>query len=270
MTLTRKTFLAGLSGVALAAALAAAPAEVQAQAWQNIHAIVFDGREIADGSDVLLLEAPVRAHDAAVVPITVTSLLPQTPDDYVKALYLIIDENPAPIAGIFHLEPALGAANIATRVRIDQYTDVRAIAETSDGRLYMTTAHVKASGGCSAPALKDAEVAMSRIGRMQLKALTDFAPGETNTAELLISHPNYTGLQIDQLTRHWIPPDYVEEVIVHLDDTLLMRVQGDISFSEDPAIRFDFRPEQAGTLKVEVTDIKGRQFEQSWPIGPSS
>jgi sulfur-oxidizing protein SoxY len=269
MKATRKTFLAGLTSVAVAAVMVAAPAAA-GPAWDNIHAIVFDGREVRDGSDVLLLEAPTRAHDAAVVPITITSLLPQTSDDYVKTLYLVIDENPAPIAGIFHLEPELGSANIATRVRVDRYTDVRAIAETADGRLYMTTAFVKASGGCSAPALKDAEVAMSRIGRMQLKALTDFAPGETITAELLISHPNYTGLQIDQLTRYWIPPDYVEEVVVHFDDKLLLRVQGDISLSEDPAIRFDFTPEQAGTLTVDVTDIKGRQFEQSWPVGPSS
>jgi sulfur-oxidizing protein SoxY len=269
MKVTRKTLLASLTSVAVAAVMVAGPAAA-GPAWENIHAIVFDGREVQDGSGVLLLEAPARAHDAAVVPITITSLLPQTPDDFVKAVYLVIDENPAPIAGIFHLEPALGAAKIATRVRVDRYTDVRAIAETADGRLYMTTAFVKASGGCSAPALKDAEVAMSRIGKMQLKALTDFAPGETNTAELLISHPNYTGLQIDQLTRYWIPPDYVEEVTVHFDDTLLMRVQGDISLSEDPAIRFDYEPAAAGTMRVEVTDIKGRHFEQSWPVGPSS
>ena len=43
---------------------------------------------------------------------------------------------------------------ISTRVRVNNYTDVHAVAELSDGKLYMTKTYVKASGGCSAPATK--------------------------------------------------------------------------------------------------------------------
>ena len=55
------------------------------------------------------------------------------------------------------------------------------MAETSDGQLYVVERFVKAAGGCSAPALKDKEVAMARLGKMQLKPMTPFAPGEPST-----------------------------------------------------------------------------------------
>ena len=89
-------------------------------------------------------------------------------------------------------------------------------------------------------------------------------------AQLLISHPNYTGMQIDQLTRLWIPPDYVQSVKVSYGGTLVLEVEGDIALSEDPAISFSFVPEAPAPMVVQVEDSKGRKFEQSWPIGPAS
>ena len=44
---------------------------------------------------------------------------------------------------------------ISTRVRVNSYTNVHAVAELSDGKLYVVKTYVKASGGCSAPAVKD-------------------------------------------------------------------------------------------------------------------
>ena len=119
-------------------------------------------------------------------------------------------------------------------------------------------------------ALKDKEVAMARLGKMQFKPMTAFAPGTVNEAQLLISHPNYTGMQIDQLTRFWIPPDYVRSVTVRYGDTTVLEVEGDISISEDPAFTFSFVPQAPGAMVVDVEDTNGRKFQQSWPVGPTS
>ena len=59
---------------------------------------------------------------------------------YIDRLWLVIDNNPSPISAIFTFTPQSGRADIETRVRIDEYTHVRAIAETNDGQLYMTHA----------------------------------------------------------------------------------------------------------------------------------
>jgi sulfur-oxidizing protein SoxY len=259
--------LAGLAAAPLLLGLALAqPAAAGADdPWPELRALLFADRPIADGAGVIALEAPVRAHDAAVVPLTIAALLPQTDARYIKTLHLLIDRNPAPIAGIFHLTPASGIATIATRVRVNEYTDVRVIAETSDGQLHMASRFVKAAGGCSAPALKDHEAAIARLGQMKLKH-GSLRPGAPSQVQLLISHPNYSGLQIDQLSRNWIPPHYVQSIEVRYDGRPVLSVDADISLSENPSLHFSFVPDAQGELEVRVRDSEGGSFTGSWPV----
>lgn len=261
---------AGLAVAAMAATLALMAPAAADDVWPSIRDAVFEGKELKDGRDVIALEAPNRAMDAAVVPVTVRALIPQASERYIKRVHLIIDKNPAPVAGVFHLFPASGSATIGTRVRVNEYTNLHAVAETSDGELYVVERFVKAAGGCSAPALKDKEAALARLGKMKLKPMTPFAAGVPNEAQLLVSHPNYTGMQIDQVSRNWIPPDHVRTIKVSYGGTPVLEAETDISLSEDPAITFSFVPTEPAAMTVEVEDSNGRTFEQSWPIGPTS
>ena len=255
-------------GLAVAASIGPAAAAEPDEAWNAIREMLFADRAIQDGTGIIHLAAPQRAHDAAIVPIEIVAEIPQTPERYIRTVHLVIDQNPAPVAGVFHLTPDSGRATIATRVRINEYTNVRAIAETSDGALYMASRFVKASGGCSAPALKDHEQAMARLGQMKIRPLTTpFQPGTPNEVQLLISHPNYSGMQMDPLSRHWIPPHYVREIHVSYDDRPIMRVEGDISLSENPSIHFSFVPEGPGELSVRVVDSEEQEFSAGMPLG---
>ncbi|WP_162913263.1 quinoprotein dehydrogenase-associated SoxYZ-like carrier [Rhodospirillaceae bacterium SYSU D60014] len=237
--------------------------------WPDIKAALFEGREIHDGAGLLQLEAPVRAYDAAIVPITVVAEIPQTAERYIRSVHLIIDENPAPVAGVFHFTPDSGSASFSTRVRVNAYTNIRAIAETSDGELYMATRFVKAAGGCSAPALKDAESAMANIGKMKLKQTDDVVLQEVNQAQILISHPNYSGMQFDQITRTYIPAHFVQKIRVSYGDRTIMTVDADISLSENPSVHFHYLPEAAGAITVEVKDSEGMTYDRSWPMTPA-
>ena len=262
-------------GLGLLAAWAATPAHAteddaaRAARWQDLRHAVFGDRAIKDGAGVIALEAPVRALDAALVPVTITLAEPQQ----IKALYLIIDENPAPLAGTFHFGPAADAEIIRTRVRVDQYTLMHAVAETKDGGLFVAERFVKAAGGCSAPSTKDAKLAAERLGQMKLKlgdAVT--APASsgpaTREAVLLISHPNANGMQMDQLTRNYIPARFIQTIKVSRGDTLVFDLEADISLSEDPAITFRFRPEGANALDVEVRDSSAATFKREFDLGP--
>ena len=248
------------------AALPAAAADSD-DPWPDIRAYLFEDRDIQDGAGVIRLDAPERAEDAAIVPVKVSADIPQTADRYIEKIHLLIDKNPAPIAGVFHMTPESGVASLATRVRVNEYTNVRAIAEMNDGALYMATRFVKASGGCSAPALKDHEVAMARLGQMKLKTISPFTPGEPNQVQVMISHPNYSGLQMDQVSRNWVPPHFVEQIDVRYGEKTIMTVEGDISLSENPSIRFSFIPDQPGEIIVQAKDTEGAIFSRSWPIG---
>src|SRR3984885_8161360 len=49
------------------------------------------------------------------------------------------------------------------------YTNVHAVAELSDGQLYVVSTFVKASGGCSAPMAKNPEEAKTNLGQMRFR-----------------------------------------------------------------------------------------------------
>jgi sulfur-oxidizing protein SoxY len=251
--------------VCLALPLGGAAAAEDAR-WSEIKEMLFAERTIEDAAGVIELDAPYRAYDAAIVPITIKATAPQTADRYVKSIHLVIDQNPAPLAAVFHLGPDNGDATIATRVRVNEYTHVRAIAETNDGRLYMAAKYVKAAGGCSAPSLKDHDRAMARLGKMRLKHTVRAGAGAPNQAQILISHPNYSGLQFDQISRNFIPPHYLETIRISYRDRTILTVDGDISLSEDPSIHFFFVPDGPGDIEVEAVDTEGMTFKQRWPI----
>ena len=122
--------------------------------WPILKEIHFEGKNIRENADDLIaLDAPKRAEDAAIVPITIKLLQPQTTEKYVKNVHLVIDNNPDPYSANFHLTPKITEVEIGTRVRVDRYTDIRVIAEMNDGSMHMVSKFVKASGGCSAPVL---------------------------------------------------------------------------------------------------------------------
>lgn len=252
-----------ITGLALVAGLVlAAPAFADdSDIWKGLQKDVFQSREILDGTGMLTLDAPVRAEDAAVVPLAVK--MPASFAAKVTKLTLIVDKNPSPVVGAFTYGPAAGKGDrmLSTRIRMDQYSDVRAIAETSDGKLYMISRFVKASGGCSAPASKDAEEAAKTLGKMQIKtAISKAADGLSQEAQIAIKHPNASGMQMDQLTGLYAPARYVNKIEVKTGANLVFSVEGGISFSEDPSIRFTYEGNPADTMAVKAEDSDGTQF----------
>ena len=237
------------------------------KAWTEIRSELYgDDRTIHDGSALLEIEAPDRAQDAALVPISIKSRIGPGDERYIKSLTIVIDENPAPVAGTFHFSRANGIADIATRVRVNAYSNIRAIAEMDDGQLYMAETFVKASGGCAAPATKNNAQAMARLGDMRMRQIGEWEVDQPAEVQLMISHPNFSGLQTDQVTQLWIPSHYVNDLAVSIDGQEILTFEGDISISENPSFNFFVMPQGEGELTARATDTKGNVFEHSWPL----
>ena len=117
--------------------------EQSEELWLDLKDQLFDERTLHDGSDWLELDAPYRAMDAAIVPISVNVNREQNDDTYIKNLMIVIDENPSPLAAVINMSPTNGNASLDTRIRIDRYTHVRAIAEDNEGNLYTVARFVK-------------------------------------------------------------------------------------------------------------------------------
>jgi sulfur-oxidizing protein SoxY len=244
-------------GFALALLLAAAPAfaddaAARQQRWAELGQALFGDREIAPGDGVIGIEAPTRAEDAALVPITLRVAQPEG----LKAVHLVIDENPVPYAAGVRFGPAGDPSEISLRVRIDGYTDVHAVAEMEDGRLYATAAFVKASGGCSAPVGASTETAMQDVGRMKLK----FGP-DAGHATLMIRHPNFNGMQPDLASGGYNPARYIDAIRVAQAGRTVFELTGDLSLSSDPVIGFRYDAAGEGELTVDAADTDGQRWQ---------
>jgi sulfur-oxidizing protein SoxY len=253
-----------LAAIAVAAmAVGGQPARAD-DPWPDIRRNVFDNRDIAEEDGAISLDAPYRAEDAAVVPLTMR--IPASIARDVKTLTLVIDKNPAPIAATFHFGEAAGVGDrmLSTRVRIDMYSNVRAVIETNDGKLHMTTKYVKASGGCSAAAGKDMDEALASMGRMQIRIFEPATPPTSSPdmreAQVMIRHPNFTGMQMDQLTREFTPMKIVQDIEVKRGGVLIFSMAGGISISENPNFRFTYSADGNAPIEVTAKDTDGRTF----------
>jgi sulfur-oxidizing protein SoxY len=237
----------------------------ETEIWRKVKSSLFENRPVDEsGGGIVELTAPARPEDAAVVPIAIRTKLEQKPERYVKRIYLIVDNNPSPIAARIDLTVDSGRADLETRIRVEQYTYVRAVAELSDGTLAADRRFVKASGGCSAAAGRDASAA-APLGRMRLAA-EEGAYREATRAQLMISHPNDSGLAMDQLTRLYPPPYFVRSLEVSYAGRPILAAEVDFSLSENPYLRFYFVPSQEGELKAQAIDTKGLRFETTLAV----
>lgn len=263
---------AGLLGAALGASPAPLAAAEAYDPWPGLVQDIFNNRPMNDGGDVIAIEMPYRAEDAAIVPVTLRTKLSSDDVRRVLAITLVIDQNPAPMAAKFELGPDARVSEISTRVRVNSYTNVHAVAELSDGKLYMIKTYVKASGGCSAPAAKNAEEAKNRLGQMKYRefARDDQSPTNgTREAQIMIGHPNNSGLQRDQLTLLYIPAFFINELRLWQDNSPVLSVESGISISEDPNIRFTYVSNGAKLFRAEARDTAGHVFQKDWKVDDS-
>ncbi len=231
----------------------AAKDEIQ---WNNLlKRQYFSGKTITESNDIIEIKAPYRAEDPALVPIRIISNIKQTNKRYIKKITVFVDKNPFPLVGEFGFTPETGKADLAMRVRVNTYSYIRAIAEMNNGQLYMSKKFVKASGGCSAPIGADLDAAMKRLGKAKFKIAKGRVEGEPVQSQLLISHPNITGMQMDQVTRYIKKSHFVDKLTVTFNGKPVLTAKIDIAISADPNFRFYFVPQKEGELKVEFSDI---------------
>src|SRR3546814_3773983 len=89
---------------------------------------------------------------------------------------------------------------------------------------------------------------------MRLKQLGSWRQNEIAEAQFMVSHPNYSGFQQDQLTQLWIPAHYVRRIELSLGGREILSFDGDISISANPTFRFFVKPQGSDVLHARVVD----------------
>lgn len=100
------------------------------------------GLESVQDSDSITIKAPEIAENGAVVPVSVSTTLPNP-----RRIIIVTAENPSPLSAVFELgEGVLG--EVATRLKMGQTTQLVALVE-SEGTVYRASREVKVTiGGC--------------------------------------------------------------------------------------------------------------------------
>jgi sulfur-oxidizing protein SoxY len=266
MPLTFKSLgYAALAGMLLVSFTAQADEDV----WPALKSQAFGDRAIAEDG-MVVLEIPGTAEDAALVPLTVR--VPPSVKQNLKSLTLFIDKNPDPRVATLHFGPAAGNGgerSFSTRVRIDDFSYVRAVLETEDGTLHMASKFVAAAGGCGAMQAKDPDSETVDLGKMIVKT---FPPAlEQNpiwSGLVMIKHPNANGMQLDINTANVIPARFVKEMVVKRSGELVFKMESTFSLSTNPNFRFTFGRGADNNLDVAITDTDETRFAaQSAPSG---
>ena len=218
--------------------------------WQFYKPLMFGNKEINNDQNIVKIFLNTKTSDATTVPLMINGLIDQTPENFIKKIYVIVDNNPTPVAGVFNFSPDNGRVKIETRLRFEKFSFVRAVAEMNDGTLFQAAEWVKAEG-CSAPSAgSDGEsVDLGKI-RVRVDEIRNYE--DPLLTEVQIKHPNESGLSID------FPSDkvarFIRDINVTYNDTDVFDGKVDFSLSDNPIIRFYFLPGRDGVLKINLTD----------------
>lgn len=268
----------GLAGIAVAASLALAmparTASADQDLWPGLANTLFPNAKLAQDGMIIKLGTPLSAEDAALVPITLHMEQAGDASDShrIKKLTLVIDNNPSPVAAVFEFGPKAAVTTIETRVRVNQNTKMHAVAETADGKFYVSESYVAAAGGCSAPSATNLDPNDPQIGTIKVRQLRpEYVSQDPRRKEVvvMIKHPNNSGMQMDPSTHLYIPARYVDSLRIMQGDDLLFSATGGISISEDPNFRFDYLANGANVMHVAASDTTGKKFAKDWTLNPA-
>jgi sulfur-oxidizing protein SoxY len=155
MDSSRRDVLRTGGGITLLTLVAAAgwlkPAVAEAQAWNKAAFATktmddtmkaLGGSTPAQSKDIAFVATPDIAENGAVVPIGITSSIPNT-----SSIAILIEKNPNMLAAMFEI-PAGTEPSISTRVKMGQTSNVYALVK-ADGKYYVASKEIKVTlGGC--------------------------------------------------------------------------------------------------------------------------
>ena len=192
------------------------------------------------------IQAPYRALDPAGVEVSLRDS--GVGIQHYTKLTLIIDENPTPCCATFEfydIEP-----HIITNVRVNAYTHLTLVSENNYGSIRYNKQFIKAAGGCSAPPTNISDKPFGTINLLQSNGWT----------KIKIWHPNYSGMQFNQLTRAEIPAEYIKNVKMWVDGVMVWEYSGTIGIAQDVFFMMPINTNNRNVY-IEAVDNLGNIFK---------
>lgn len=210
--------------------------------------VVFDAR--------VQVRIPQIAENQRAFPVTVDA---RALGD-VRRIVLFADLNPIPVAVDY--TPSAAAPFLATRIKLDQRTPVRAAVQTGDGTWHIGGSWIDAAGGgCSAPPVSRVKGDWAdHLGETRAAAWRE-SGGQTRL-RLTFRHPMDTGL-VENIAAYNIE----RLTIRNADGAVLGQMQVNGSVAEDPAftvlVNNGGANNDGGAISFTASDTAGLVFAGS-------
>jgi sulfur-oxidizing protein SoxY len=103
----------------------------------------YGGDRPTETTEISWGSTPEIAENGAVVPVSVTSRIPNT-----ESIAIVIEKNPNKLAAHFQFPDGTEPA-VSTRVKVSESSNVHALIRTKDGKYFVATREIKVTlGGC--------------------------------------------------------------------------------------------------------------------------
>lgn len=239
--------IAALAAMSASVAARALPADPLDSPMWDYHGERLFGDAPVVFDDRVRITLPVIAEDQHVVPVMIDARAL----DGVERIVLFADLNPIPVA--IDYRPVRARPLVATRIKLDQRTPVRAAVLLADGTWHVAGGWIDAAGGgCSAPPVSRVKGDWAdHLGEMRGAAWTS---QDGTRLRIGFRHPMDTGL--------------VENIAAYNLETLRVRnasgaVLADVtvygSVAEDPSFTLDVEASD-GPLTIAARDTGGLEF----------
>jgi sulfur-oxidizing protein SoxY len=208
--------------------------------YLGVAPVVFDSRVVVSG--------PAKAEDSMNVPVGVKI------DGLgeVRRVLVVADLNP--IVKVLEFSPRGALPVLHFRIKLQQGSPVRALAQTADGVWHVGGIWIDAAGGgCTAPSVgRSATNWNETLGQVQARIW----PGETQSRiKLNIMHPMDTGLAPG------IPAFYIERLSLQDESGReWMSIDTFEPVSENPVFSFDFPGQPPAGLTLVGRDNNGNRI----------
>lgn len=225
--------------------------------WKVIQETFFKQREVTEAGEQLEISAPEQAENAALVPLSFMLNAKQE----VSKIYLFTDANPILHTATFYFPPQTVKFYLATRIRLENNSQVRLIAESPKGSLMMKSVVIKTpGGGCGGGGYSDEASLRASAGQMKLKGAED-----ADRLAFNIKHPMRTGFE-RTLQGYYAKAWYINVLDFRVENSSQLKVDVGPGISADPYFQFSSKKVQSA-WQVEAKDNEGKQFLQSFEMG---
>ncbi len=226
---------------------------------------LLDGRASVE-SEHLHLELPNEFENGNTVPLGILVDSPMTDADHVRRVSVFAEGNPFPGVATVDFTPANGRAGVSSRIRLNEgRQEVVAVAELSDGRVWLARRFVKvAIGGCGAGSGVTAADGMP-VPEPRVSVPEVAQRGEIVEIKTMISHRMETGLRVDA-TGQLVPRRIINRMVCTQNGIPIFAADLSPAIAANAYLGFPLMARQSAALMFRWREDGGAEYQASHPL----